>query len=77
MPLTRHKRPLNETVNIPANEPQWLTRRRKVPVAYAANLRGLSEDTFRRTHPGLIEDISDRRQGVELGRVLDLSNTEG
>jgi hypothetical protein len=77
MPLTRHKRPLNETVNIPANEPQWLTRRRKVPLSYAANLRGISEDAFGRTHPGLIEKISERRLGVELGKVLDLSNTEG
>ena len=69
---TRHRRPLNETVNIPANEPAWLTRRRKVPVSYAAGLRGISEDAFRRNFPEMIEKISTRRDGVELGRVLDL-----
>jgi hypothetical protein len=69
----RKRRPLADIVEIPPNEPEWLTRKRKVPVPYAANLRGTSEDTFRREHPELIEQISERRQGVELGKVLDLS----
>ena len=72
----RRKRPLIETVEIPANEPEWITRQRKVPVSYAAGLKSLSEDTFRKKFPQLIEQISTRRQGVTLGRVLDLGNTE-
>jgi hypothetical protein len=72
MTINRRKRPLLETVDIPAGEPTWLTRERRVPVPYAANLRGISEDAFRRNYPSLIEDISERRQGVKLGSVLDL-----
>jgi hypothetical protein len=76
MPIIRRKRPLTETVEIPPGEPEWITRKRKVPVPYAANLAGMSEDTFRREHPELILQLSERRQGAELGKVLDLNNTE-
>ena len=58
---------------LPADEPPWLSRLRKVPVQFAAELKGLSEDTFRRKHPEMIEQISDRRQACTLGRVLDLN----
>jgi hypothetical protein len=70
------KRPLAEMVEIPPNEPPWITRQRTVPVPYAANIAGFSEDTFRRRHGELIQQISERRQGVNLGRVLDLNNTK-
>ena len=72
-PFSR-KRPLAQTVEIPPGEPAWLTRERRVPVSYAANLTGMSEDTFRRRHGGSIEQISERRQAVKLGRVLDINN---
>jgi hypothetical protein len=60
----------------PPGEPEWLSRKRRVSIPYAAGLRGLSVDTFRRRHSNLIEKLSDRRDGVELGKVLDLNNTE-
>jgi hypothetical protein len=69
--MPRSKKPLTQ-IAIPVGEPMWLTRRRRVPVPYAAGVINVSEDTFRRKYPELIEQVSERRQGVELGRVLDL-----
>jgi hypothetical protein len=44
---------------------------RKIPVSQAAELKGISEDTFRRRYPHLIEQVSERRQAVTLGNVLE------
>lgn len=57
---------------LPTDEPRWLAERRKVPVPFAASLLNLSEDSFRRRHPELVEQLSPRRFGVTLGRVLAL-----
>jgi hypothetical protein len=46
----------------------WL--RRKISVREAAELAGLSTDTFRRRHRNLIRQLSPRRQGVALGDAL-------
>jgi hypothetical protein len=50
--------------------PLALQLRRRVSVRQAAELKGISEDTFRRHFGYLIEQLSPRRQGVELGKVL-------
>jgi hypothetical protein len=68
----RTKRPLAEIVSIPPNEPEWITRKRRVPISYAANLLGISDDAFQRNFGSLIQKVSEKRLGVELGRVLDL-----
>jgi hypothetical protein len=47
-----------------------LELKRKIPVAEAADLNSLSEDTFRRNYPHLIKHVSPRRQAVELGDAL-------
>jgi hypothetical protein len=60
---------------LPAGEPEWLSAKRKVPVCYAAGLLNLSEDSFRREHPELIEQLSPRRYGVTLGKVLALCDS--
>jgi hypothetical protein len=50
----------------PANE-----RRRKISIQHAAHLRGVSVSTFVRRFPHLVEQLSQRRKGCELGKVLD------
>jgi len=59
-------RPLKDVVLPPEN---W--RRRKISVKQAAELKNLSEDTFKRRYPHLIEKVSERRNACELGKVLD------
>ena len=58
----------------PVRVPLQLTpeneRKRKVPVAQAAAILGISELTFRRQYKHLIEQVSPRRQAVTLGKVL-------
>lgn len=46
-------------------------KRRRISVQQAAELKGISEDTFRRHFPHLIEKITPRRDVVRLGDVLD------
>jgi hypothetical protein len=48
-----------------------LERRKKIKVKDAAKLKAISETTFRRRYPYLIEQVSDRRQACTLGKVLD------
>lgn len=43
----------------------------RVPVSEAARMKGISEDTFRRRYPHLIDQVSERRQGVKLKHVID------
>jgi hypothetical protein len=45
--------------------------KRRISVKYAAELRGISEDVFRKQFGHLIEQVSPKRQVVQLGRVLD------
>ena len=45
--------------------------KRRISVKYAAELRGISEDAFRRHYSHLIEQASPKRQVVQLGKVLD------
>jgi hypothetical protein len=52
------------------NEPTWLDLRRKISVKEAAQLNGVSEDTFKRRYPHLIKTISPRRNAVELADAL-------
>jgi hypothetical protein len=51
--------------------PPELQRYRKIPVAWAAEIKGISVDGFRRYYPHLIEQVSPRRQAVTLGKLLD------
>jgi hypothetical protein len=51
--------------------PPELQRYRKIPVPWAAEIKGISVDGFRRYYPHLIEQASPRRQVVTLGRLLD------
>jgi hypothetical protein len=46
-------------------------RRRRISVRQAAELKNISEDTFRRHYRNLIRQESPRRQSVALGDVLD------
>jgi hypothetical protein len=49
-----------------------IERQRKIPVQEAAALNSVSEATFRRAHPHLIQKVSKRRDAVTLGDALDL-----
>ena len=51
--------------------PPELQRYRNIPVSWAAEIKGISVDGFRRYYPHLIEQVSPRRQAVTLGRLLD------
>lgn len=51
--------------------PPELERYRKIPVPWAAEIKGISVDGFRRYYSHLIEQVSPRRQAVTLGRLLD------
>jgi hypothetical protein len=51
--------------------PPELQRYRKIPVAWAAEIKGISVDGFRRYYAHLIEQVSPRRQAVTLGKLLD------
>jgi hypothetical protein len=51
--------------------PSWLELERRIPVSEAAHIKGISEDTFRRRYPHLIEQVSARRQAVKLKHVID------
>jgi hypothetical protein len=57
-----------QTTNAPALSDIELERR--IPVSEAARIQGISEDTFRRCYPDLIEQLSERRQGVKLRNVI-------
>jgi hypothetical protein len=45
-------------------------KRRRISVKQAAELKNISEDTFRRHYRHLIRQESPRRQSVALGDVL-------
>jgi len=47
-----------------------LEKERRVSVAEAARIKGISEDTFRRNFPELIEQTSERRQGVKIKHII-------
>ena len=51
--------------------PPELQRYRKIPVSWAAEIKGISVDGFRRYYAHLIEQVSPRRQAVTLGKVID------
>jgi hypothetical protein len=56
--------------------PPELERYRKIPVPWAAEIKGISVDGFKRYYAHLIEQVSPRRQAVTLGRLLDEPETE-
>jgi hypothetical protein len=56
--------------------PPELERYRKIPVPWAAEIKGISVDGFRRYYSHLIEQVSPRRQAVTLGRLLAESGNE-
>jgi hypothetical protein len=43
---------------------------RYIPVSQAAELKNVSEDTFRRRYGHLIEAVSDRRVAVQLRKLF-------
>ena len=49
-----------------------LDRQRRIKVKEAAAFNDLSEATFRRHFPHLIEKITPRRDAVKLGDAIDL-----
>jgi hypothetical protein len=51
--------------------PPELQRYRKIPVAWAAEIKGISVDGFRRYYAHLIERVSPRRDAVTLGKLID------
>jgi hypothetical protein len=51
--------------------PPEVLKRRRISVAAAAALKGISTDSFRRHYAHLIEQASPRRQVVELAKVID------
>jgi len=51
--------------------PPELQRHRMISVAWAAEIKGISVDGFRRYYAHLIEQVSPRRQAVVLGKLLD------
>lgn len=51
--------------------PDWLERERRITVAEAARIKGISEDTFERKYGHLIEQLSERRRGVKIKNVID------
>jgi hypothetical protein len=46
-------------------------RKCRVPVAQAAEIKGISEDAFKQHYAHLIEQTTPRRLTVKLGDVLD------
>jgi hypothetical protein len=52
-----------------------LERHRRISVKQAAELKNISEDTFRRHYRHLIRQESPRRQSVELGDALGLDES--
>jgi hypothetical protein len=59
--------PSNNRIELsPAHE-----RKRIIPVDQAAEIKGISPDTFKRHYSHLIRKLSPRRNGVMLGDVLD------
>jgi DeoR/GlpR family transcriptional regulator of sugar metabolism len=64
-PLTRRE-PLSD----------WLALKKKIKVREAAELNGVSEETFRRHYSHLIKKLSPRRDGVELGDALAIGESK-
>jgi hypothetical protein len=46
-------------------------KRRRISVKQAAELKGISEDSFRRHYSHLIQKTTPRRDTCQLGSVLD------
>jgi mRNA-degrading endonuclease toxin of MazEF toxin-antitoxin module len=46
-------------------------KRRRISVAQAAEIKNISEDSFRRHYAHLIEKTTPRRDTVQLGAVLE------
>jgi hypothetical protein len=60
------------TMNNKPSEPSWLELKKKVSVKRAAEIAGISEDSFRRHFAHLIRKITPRRDVVELGDALSI-----
>ena len=56
--------------------PPELQRYRNISVAWAAEIKGISVDGFRRHYGHLIEQASPRRQTVNLGKLIDEPESE-
>jgi hypothetical protein len=48
-----------------------MERRRLLTVAQAANFKAISEDAFRAHYAHLIRQVTPRRQGVQLGDLIE------
>jgi len=59
---------------MPTDLPIDLAPHRRISVRQAAELIGVSEDTFRRCHAPLIKRVSERRQAVDLAAVLAIGS---
>jgi hypothetical protein len=59
--------PTNNRVKLSAE----MERRRMVPVPQAAEIKAISEDSFRRHFRHLIRQITPRRQAVMLGDLFE------
>lgn len=63
--------PANTSLGTRHTLPPELARRRRISVRQAAQLKGVSEDSFRRHFADLIEQTTPRRQTVRLIDVID------
>ena len=55
---------------------EHLALRGKITVAEAARLNAVSVDTFRRTYPHLIKQVSPKRGAVVLGDALGIGEAK-
>jgi hypothetical protein len=61
---------------LPATDlPADLAPKRKISVREAAQLTGVSEDSFRRHYSHLIKTVTPRRQVVALGDALSIGES--
>jgi hypothetical protein len=59
---------------LPLRKPKRRAQRELPPSA--EEVTGLSRDTLKRRYPHLIRDLSERREGMQLGDALAIANGE-
>jgi hypothetical protein len=70
------RKPREPRKPLPPTYPEWVQRKRKIPIEDAAAILSVHPDTFEAHYPHLIEDIGPRLKRVELGHVLDLKQSK-
>jgi hypothetical protein len=57
---------------VPLRKPKRKLKREPIPSA--EEITGLSKDTLKRQYPHLIRDLSDRREGMQLGDAVAIAS---